>query len=93
MDLSQGIHKCYIVKHSKFTTVLASGNTKSLVALAQLLAWLGASFRLPKYGALTSSRVHFHHSGPPVAIDSSWKAEFDLTLNQLRPTEASDGTC
>ena len=93
MDLSQGIHKCHIVKHSKFTTVLASGNTKSLVALAQLLAWLGASFRLPEYGALTSSRVHFHRSGPPVSIDSSRRAEFDLTLNQLRPTEASDGTC
>ena len=77
----------------RFTTILASGKTESLVELAQLLAWSSAFSRLPNYRALTSSRGHFQRRGRPIRMDSGWKMEFDLTLGQLRHTDASDGTC
>ncbi|KAL7892096.1 hypothetical protein HDV64DRAFT_284520 [Trichoderma sp. TUCIM 5745] len=54
---SQDLKLCRVYSESKKTRIEVVGMQYDLICFAQLLAWLSAVFRMPKYGTISNSRV------------------------------------
>ncbi|RWA05128.1 hypothetical protein EKO27_g9974 [Xylaria grammica] len=72
------------------TVVCFRGSVREVSALAQFLAWIAATFRLPESGKMTRSSVSFKH----IPDTTNKVQEFEINLNRMKPLDdGTPGTC